>query len=160
MGEEIPLEPRNSCLTYVSENGGRALLLRKKTFDSLCKQKRFSDGPYSESFGDGQEPYNPWRQAFGTLDKGVVVYCEVHKDMQRRVEEEMKAEKELTERKAKLLVGTCLDKLIEEDILTPCTIRVQRDGKTFIERGYKFSNDYVEEQILRLAHGGERLGKD
>ena len=74
---KLELAPRNQCKIYVEEHGGKATLLERKDFDDHYKNKKFSDGPYKDGFGDGYgEPYNPNRQGFGKLKSGLVVYCE------------------------------------------------------------------------------------
>lgn len=82
----LSLIPRNQCYNYVSERGGNAVLLEKASFDEFFRKKKFSDGPYEDSFGDNPEdPYNPDRQAFGTLDNGEVVYCETTSGMKKNL---------------------------------------------------------------------------
>ena len=84
----IELAPRNQCRKYVSENGGEATLITKKEFDKHCKSAEFSDRPYRDNFGDGNgEPYNPNRQAFGKLDSGLVVYCELSDEHQKKTKD-------------------------------------------------------------------------
>ena len=54
--------------------------VKKSEFDALFKNGAFSDGPYTEGFGDGYgEPYNPRRQAFGVIGDEVV-WCCLHPD--------------------------------------------------------------------------------
>lgn len=84
----IPLTPRNTCREYFLRKNGkrRTFLLTKGTFDRLAKENSFSDGPYSESFGDSYgQPYNPKRQAFGTLKNGKLVYCELDSSLDKKV---------------------------------------------------------------------------
>lgn len=70
--------PRHRCAEYVYTNGGKAVELTKAEFHALYNAKGFADGPYRDTFGDGcREPYNPWRQAFGKLKDGRIVYCEL-----------------------------------------------------------------------------------
>lgn len=71
--------PRHGCMTYfLAEKTDKITLLTKGAFDILVNAKRFKDGPFTDSFGDGPgEPYNPRRQAYGTLDTGMGVYCEL-----------------------------------------------------------------------------------
>lgn len=48
----------------------------KAQFDELCEQDAFSDGPNVSTFGDGYgEPYNPNREAWGTLKNGTKVWA-------------------------------------------------------------------------------------
>jgi hypothetical protein len=71
-------KPRHNCWHYVLEHGGSGVCLSKEDFNALCDDG-FADGPFKETFGSGHgEPYNPWRQAYGTLKDGRVVYCELH----------------------------------------------------------------------------------
>lgn len=72
-------KPRISAKHY-----GATECLTKAEFDELV-DSGFRDGPFRESFGDGDgEPYYPWRQAFGTLKDGRKVFCELHKDLRDR----------------------------------------------------------------------------
>jgi hypothetical protein len=88
---EIPenLMPRNDCLTYILENLEKEIkptLLTKKAFNTLCRAESFNDGPYKDTFGEGYgEPYNPWRQAFGKTKKGLLIYCELDKTNDNKV---------------------------------------------------------------------------
>ncbi|MEK6914235.1 MAG: hypothetical protein AABW83_01150 [Nanoarchaeota archaeon] len=80
------LAPRKNCRQYVLENDGKAELLEKEEFNSLCRNKDFIDGPFKESLGDGYgEPYNPNRQVFGRLKDGRIVYCELSDSAQEKV---------------------------------------------------------------------------
>lgn len=74
------LMPRNKCLKYMLENKVKSpVLSTKSSFDYLAGRKRFSDGPFLDDFGGGYgEPYIPFRQAFGTLDDGSMIYCETN----------------------------------------------------------------------------------
>lgn len=46
-----------------------------KLFDKFCIEKKFRDGPFIESFGDGYgEPYNPKRYVKGVLKSGKKVW--------------------------------------------------------------------------------------
>ena len=57
--------------------------ITKAEFDSHGESEAFAVGPYIETWGDGYgEPYNPYRQAFGKLRDGRVVYCELHPSRQ------------------------------------------------------------------------------
>lgn len=48
----------------------------KKTLDVFHEAGDFSDGPFLSSFGDGYgQPYNPNRQAGGTLKDGRIVWA-------------------------------------------------------------------------------------
>lgn len=71
--------PRHQCATYISDAGNVVVeQLTKVEFNKLCRNGAFEDGPFSDSFGDGYgEPYNPWRQAFGRLKDGRVVWTEL-----------------------------------------------------------------------------------
>lgn len=83
---KLELSPRNNCKNYVQGNRGMAELLEKEEFDAHYKKKNFIEGPFKETLGDGYgEPYNPDRQAFGKLRKGLVVYCELSDFKQHRV---------------------------------------------------------------------------
>ena len=77
--------PRHQCEYYVNTHGGESVLLTKSLFDDLFRKEEFAEGPHKDSFGDGNEPYNPDRQAFGTLKDGRVVYCELSEKMQEKV---------------------------------------------------------------------------
>lgn len=53
----------------------------KKVFDEHFKNNDFIEQPATDAFGDGYgDPYNPWRQAYGTLKNGKSIYCERHSD--------------------------------------------------------------------------------
>lgn len=80
--------PRHQCEYYVNTHGGESVLLTKSLFDDLYRKKEFKEGegPHKDSFGSGcGEPYNPDRQAFGTLKDGRVVYCELSAKKQEKV---------------------------------------------------------------------------
>jgi hypothetical protein len=69
--------PRHTCREWAVQ-GSEPELLTDRVFDQLVAEKGFQDGPYVETFGDGQgEPYNPDRQAWGTLKDGRRVFCEL-----------------------------------------------------------------------------------
>lgn len=71
--------PRNQCENYILERKGQAVFLTKEEFDGYVRKKDFSEGPYRDSSGDGYgEPYNPRRQAFGTLNDGRIVFTELN----------------------------------------------------------------------------------
>lgn len=75
MNENYFWTPRDHALSYGAYNS-----LPKDEFDELVKSKQFSDGPFLSAFGDGYgEPYNPNRQAFGTLKDGRKVFTETVK---------------------------------------------------------------------------------
>jgi len=76
------LAPRNSCERYVIGYGGEATLITKEEFDYHARNKDFSEGPIRDSFGNGPEPYNPNRQAFGMLKSRDLVYCELSDEHQ------------------------------------------------------------------------------
>jgi len=83
-------KPRNQCADYVSRNGGRARLVSVDQFEKWQTMGKFVDGPYKDSFGDGRlEPYNPDRQAFGKLEGGTIIFCELN---QRKSDTETKSE--------------------------------------------------------------------
>jgi hypothetical protein len=66
------MRSRGQALTF-----GANILLSQCEFDRLCKEGKFVDGPYRDTFGDGPyDPYLPHRQAFGRLQDGRNVYCE------------------------------------------------------------------------------------
>lgn len=72
------ITPRNQCEQFMDENEGSPELLPKAEFDTLARSKQFAVGPFGDTFGDGEgEPYNPYRQAFGKLNDGRLVYCEL-----------------------------------------------------------------------------------
>jgi len=73
------LAPRNQCRHYVEKHGDKKVrCIGKEEFDRHCFNNDFSNGPRKDTFGDGYgEPYNPNRQAFGTLKGGLVVFCEL-----------------------------------------------------------------------------------
>lgn len=80
--KDIPIiepAPRNRCRQYIKQNWGKEVkFIKKEEFDRHCFNNDFSDGPRKDTFGDGPgEPYNPNRQAFGTLKTGLIVYCEL-----------------------------------------------------------------------------------
>ena len=72
-------DPKHSCKKFMSEHSiNNPERLIKAEFDQLAKSKSFKEGPFSDSFGDGPgEPYNPYRQAFGILNDGRGVFCEI-----------------------------------------------------------------------------------
>jgi hypothetical protein len=73
--------PRHNCLQFVREHGGVHTQISKSAFDAKAKAKDFEIGPFRDSFGDGPgDPYNPNRQAFGTLKTGEVVWCELSEE--------------------------------------------------------------------------------
>ncbi len=77
---ESELAPRGSCKDYIYEKGGNAELITKEEFDDHYNQENFKKRPFEESFGDGpMDPYSPERQAYGQLNSGTVVYCELSK---------------------------------------------------------------------------------
>jgi hypothetical protein len=72
-------QPRNNCLEYVLEKKNDARLVTKEEFDQFLDDQQFSDGPFIDSFGNGHgEPYNPYRQAYGQLKSGEVIFSELH----------------------------------------------------------------------------------
>ena len=78
--------PRHQCWSYFL---GRGLLparkISKKEFDKLALAGDFDDGPHRDTFGDGYgEPYYPYRQAFGTLNPGDGVYCELREGWEEK----------------------------------------------------------------------------
>jgi len=80
------LTPRNRCISYIFNNNKKsedAVLVTKDLFDILYKSKKFSDGPFMETFGDRHgEPYNPFKQAYGTIGNEKIVYCELFEKRQ------------------------------------------------------------------------------
>lgn len=49
--------------------------LTKTEFDKLVRTGQFADGPVLSAYGDGYgDPYNPDRQAGGTLKDGRIVW--------------------------------------------------------------------------------------
>ena len=88
--------PRNQCEHYINMRGGEATLTTKSDFDSLFRNSQFDDGPYKEPFGsDYGEPYNPNRQAFGTLNDGRVFYCELNPDKDKEVQSYLESSTEI-----------------------------------------------------------------
>ena len=79
--------PRSQCLTCMVENEVcNPLLLTKKAFKNLTRKKVFEEVPFEEQFGKSTgEPYNPWRQAFGKIKKGLFVYCELQEESDKEV---------------------------------------------------------------------------
>jgi hypothetical protein len=50
-------------------------------FDALVRAGEFANGPHVSTFGDGQgEPYNPFRDVWGTLRDGRKVRSETKAD--------------------------------------------------------------------------------
>ena len=50
-----------------------------EAFDKLARNRKFKDGPYQDSFGDGYgEPYRPERRVWGTLKNGDKVESTKH----------------------------------------------------------------------------------
>jgi len=81
------LSPRHQCDDYVHGHEKIPFLMSKTEFNEFYRQNRFKDGPYKDTFGDGEmEPYNPNRQAFGRLGDGKVVYCELSEHLQEKTE--------------------------------------------------------------------------
>jgi len=83
------LAPRNQCERYVIKQGGLATLIPKQDFDEKAIKNEFTDGPFIDTFGNGNEPYNPNRQAFGKLNSGLVVYCELSNEYKKKSDELM-----------------------------------------------------------------------
>ena len=82
--------PKNACLNYIKEHGGLFKLVTKENFDIYARDNVFFDGPHIDSFGDDYgEPYNPWRQAFGKLNTGEIVYCEAHHATEESIPKEL-----------------------------------------------------------------------
>jgi hypothetical protein len=71
-------KPRNRCFFFFMENNIKnPKLLNKQKFDENLKN--FKNGPYKDDFGcEYGEPYNPWVQAFGILNDGSGVFCELN----------------------------------------------------------------------------------
>jgi len=91
----LELAPRNQCKNYAIKNGRRAILITQEEFDAHFKRADFSEGPFTDSFGDSHgEPYNPNRQAFGRLDSGLVVYCELSENFKKKSEELLRLSEE------------------------------------------------------------------
>jgi len=84
---KLELSPRNQCRDYVRLNGGKATLIPRSEFDAHFIKKKFADGPFMDSFGDGNEPYNPNRQGYGRLKSGLIVYCETSEAFKEKSEE-------------------------------------------------------------------------
>lgn len=84
----LELAPRNQCRDYIREHGGKAELVTKEEFNQLARQKQFKEGPFQDSFGDGYgEPYNPNRQVFGSLDDGRIIFAELVKHLDDKINE-------------------------------------------------------------------------
>lgn len=83
---DVKREPRGACKIYMIKSGSEtdAVLLTKAAFDKKASDGEFADGPFRDSFGDGYgEPYNPFRQAFGKLKNGMLVFCELNKKLDK-----------------------------------------------------------------------------
>lgn len=66
-------------------------------------------------------------------------------------------ERQLTQNKVKSLLGGSLELPLDNGILIYCPIKVVREGKTFIEMGYKIADNHTYLELERLAHGAEPL---
>ena len=77
-------EPRHQCLSFMMEQTkgeGKFECLSEEEFNKLVESEKFEVGPFKEDFGSGHgEPYNPWRQAFGKLKDGRLVFTELYKE--------------------------------------------------------------------------------
>lgn len=90
-------KPRHSCTAFMCKNStmiGKVTTpkyecISKEEFDNLAKSDEFEDGPHMEGFGDGYgHPYNPWRQAFGKLKDGRLVFTELYKFKSKEEEQQ------------------------------------------------------------------------
>lgn len=72
-------KPRHQCDKFMTKSGiKKPKLMTKKEFNGLTREAKFKAGPFRDNFGDGYgEPYNPYRQAFGVLEDGKGVFCEL-----------------------------------------------------------------------------------
>lgn len=78
---QVDLGPRNQCWGFVATRSrGKATLMTREEFYAQIKEKRFSEGPFEDAYGDGCGPYNLYRQAFGQLESGPVIYCELSRE--------------------------------------------------------------------------------
>jgi len=88
----VPLDfgkPRVNCLAYVLLHGGGenavAYLVTRERFNDFLENDMFIDGPYVEFFGDiWGDPFNPFKQAYGTLNIDAIVYCELNTFYEQR----------------------------------------------------------------------------
>lgn len=73
----LDTKPKGQCWEYFAKRGtGAPEMVTQLAFDAHFDAGDFADGPFRDSFGDGYgEPYNPYRQAFGTLKDGRGVYA-------------------------------------------------------------------------------------
>lgn len=66
-------------------NNPQAVELSKAELDKLLDAGEFVDGPFLSTFGNGYgEPYNPNRQAGGTLKDGRIVWAWVRGPKSKR----------------------------------------------------------------------------
>ena len=76
---EIRFAPRNRCAEYFDEKRRIGILTTLEQFKEFKKQG-FSYGPVIDVFGGGNDPHNPNRQAFGRLNSGELIYCELERN--------------------------------------------------------------------------------
>ena len=73
--------PRNSARVYFNIFKGIPLPLPKNQFDNAVRERKFTDGPYFETFDDDPEnAHNHKLQAYGTLRDSVLVFTELSPD--------------------------------------------------------------------------------
>lgn len=56
-----------------------------------------------------------------------------------------------------VLVDGAIDLAVSHGILESCAVRVERHGKTFIERGYRIADEKAYEDLIRLTYGAEEV---
>lgn len=84
-----PVDKRSEdrSITVWSNKEAGYSVTTKAEFDELVLAGRFSVGPFRETFGDGYgDHYNPGKQAYGKLDSGIFVYCELLREMNDKLE--------------------------------------------------------------------------
>ena len=70
--------PKKECKKYILKNGGSAILIKKSEFEKACQNKLFLCGPHTTSSTKS-------KQAFGTINSHVIVYCELSKNIQNEL---------------------------------------------------------------------------
>jgi hypothetical protein len=83
--DDFFFKPRHNCKRFFIEQECKPRCIKLTKFNDLAKKKKFTVGPYKETFGTGYgEPYYPYAQVFGMLeDKGV--FAEMHENYRDKV---------------------------------------------------------------------------
>ncbi len=68
-----------------------------------------------------------------------------------------KEKREFTRAELGALIEGAIDLAVDHGILNPCAVKVERHGKTFIERGYRIADEKAYEDLMRLTYGSEEV---